>query len=175
MEVQRGRDLTSAGISRFRIPMGCAATWSSYSGSGLPLTIAYRSDPDQNPVPGFDDLGTLAREGDFGATGAQLILFGGNLALVFTFGFDAEFVYDPFGVGVDHIVDTSDDVRASGIPVDAFNFALEEVGPPFISPRAAPEPSSLAVLAIALAALGCLLAHTRANLGVLDPQTSRNP
>ena len=120
--------------------------------------ILIASDPDVGFPPQFVNLGTLAIEGDFGATGATLDLFGlsaggtTDVDLRFTFGFDAEFVYDPFGVGVD----TSDDVQLSSIPEGAFMFLSGPGSPPFTNPRV-PEPSSLAVLATAPAALGCLL------------------
>jgi hypothetical protein len=120
--------------------------------TGVPQNdrIVIVSDPP-NPSSSFTKLGTLAIEGsqeraDQGVT-VTMTLFLGSSQLQFEFGFDDELVFDPFGVGVD----TSDSVRLSGSPPENFVFSAFSGGE---TPGRVPEPSSLAVLAFALAAFG---------------------
>jgi hypothetical protein len=119
--------------------------------TGVPQNdeIIIDSDPLSEPPFTYQNLGPLAVEGDQGVT-VTMRLFLGNSQMWFDFGFDGEFVFDPFGVGVD----TSDSVRVSGFPPEDFVLLGISAGE---TPGRVPEPSSLAVLAFALAAFGTLL------------------
>jgi hypothetical protein len=113
---------------------------------------------DPNDLRGPFNLGTLAQETEDQGGFASITLYSGLSQLQFTFGFDAEFVFDPFHVGPPGVVvDTSDSVQVSGSPADEFLFAVSV--PESTPPGRVPEPASLAVLAFALAAFGSCLAR----------------